>query len=403
MKNSLSGGSLIWSQAVNGSSVVGEWPTRRRPSQSGSGPVMEMTMNGVAKVGAGLAGALGALVLGLVVLAGGTGSSIAAQGAVAVSVLGQLAADECVASGPVPTLSGVQASNAETIVAAANALGAGEWGAQIALMVAYTESSLENLGPEPGNEGSLGLFQQRVAAGWGTASEEQDPTDAAGMFVERLLSVAHWQSIAPWLAAQDVQHSAFDGVPSVSNHGSSVVGGNYKANWTRAGTFLAAVTALADNMDCGGENGAVPAGPGSSFGLPAGYAIPSVATPAETVAITYAISKLGDAYVWGAAGPASFDCSGLTMMAWAQAGVSLEHYTGDQMLEGTPVDGVGTISPGDLVLIPGTDGTLANPGHVGLYLGDGLVLSATDPAQGVIVQTWANFTAGGLSGIRHVG
>ena len=137
--------------------------------------------------------------------------------------------------------------------------------------------------------------------------------------------------------------------------------------------------------------------------MPAGYAIPPDATPAETLAITYAISKLGDAYVWGAAGPASFDCSGLTMMAWAQAGVALAHYTGDQMHEGTAVDGFGAISPGDLVLIPGSDGTLANPGHVGLYIGDGLVLSATDPEQGVIVQTWANFTAGGLSGIRHLG
>ena len=145
-------------------------------------------MYGAAKVGAGVAGACGALVLGLVVLAGGTGSSVAAQGAVAVTVLGQLAADECVASGPVPSLSGAQATNAETIVAAALTLGAGEEGAQIALMVAYTESSLENLGPELGNDGSLGLFQQRVAAGWGTASEEEDPTDAAGMFVERLLT-----------------------------------------------------------------------------------------------------------------------------------------------------------------------------------------------------------------------
>ena len=84
--------------------------------------------------------------------------------------------------------------------------------------------------------------------------------------------------------------------------------------------------------------------------------------------------------MWGAAGPASFDCSGLTMMAWAQAGVALAHYTGDQLHEGTAVDGFGAISPGDLVLIPGSEGTLANPGHVGLYIGDGLVLSATDPA-----------------------
>jgi cell wall-associated NlpC family hydrolase len=358
-------------------------------------------MYGVVKVGAGATGAFGAFVLALVVLAGGTGPSIAAQGA--ASVLGQLGQDECVASGAVPSLSLAQADNAETIVAAAEALGAGEQGAQIALMVADTESSLENLGPELGNDGSLGLFQQRVAAGWGTASEEQDPTDAAGMFVERLVTVAHWQSMAPWVAAQDVQGSAFNGVPSASNNASSVLGGNYEANWARAGTMLTAITALADSMDCGAEIGAEPAGPASAFGLPEGYAIGSEASAAETVVITYAISKLGDAYVWGAAGPDRFDCSGLTMMAWAQAGVTLLHYTGDQMHEGTPVAGYGAISPGDLVLIPGTDGTLADPGHVGIYIGDGLVLSATDPAQGVIVQTWANFTAGGLSGIRHLG
>ncbi len=360
-------------------------------------------MYGAAKMGAGVAGVCGALVLGLVVLAGGTGSSVAAQGAVGTTVLGQLAQDECVVSGPVPSLSAMQAANAETIVAAALALGAGDQGAQIALMVADTESSLENLGPELSNDGSLGLFQQRAAAGWGTASEEEDPTDAAGMFVERLLSVPRWQSIAPWVAAQDVQNSAFNGVPSPSNHGSPVVGGNYMANWTPAGMYLAAIAGLADSMDCGAEIGAEPADPASSFGLPTGYAIPPGATPAETLVIDYAISKLGDAYVWGAAGPASFDCSGLTMMAWAQAGVVLAHYTGDQLHEGTAVDGFGAISPGDLVLIPGSEGTLANPGHVGLYIGDGLVLSATDPEQGVIVQTWANFTAGGLSGIRHLG
>ena len=76
-----------------------------------------------------------------------------------------------------------------------------------------------------------------------------------------------------------------------------------------------------------------PARPGS-FGLPKGYTVPSDATRGETLAISYAISKLGDAYVWGAAGPASFDCSGLTMMAWRQAGVALAHYTGDQFARG---------------------------------------------------------------------
>ncbi len=347
--------------------------------------------SGAKGAGVGIAGALLALVLGLVILAGGTGSSAAAQGAAAVSVLGQLQQNECVATGPVPTLSAAQASNAETIVAAADALGAGGKGAQIALMTAYTESGLNNLGPESGNDGSLGLFQQRASQGWGTPAQEQDPTDATGMFIGHLLAVPGWQSIPPWVAAQDVQNSAFSG------------GSNYEANWTLAGTFLTAITGLSNAQNCGGENGAVPAGPASQYGLPTGYTIPSNATPAETLAVTYAISKLGDACVWGAAGPTAFDCSGLTMMAWAQAGVTLDHYTGDQINEGTPVAGYATISPGDLVLIPGSDGTLANPGHVGIYIGYGLVLSAVDPQQGVIVQTWANFVAGGLSGIRHLG
>jgi cell wall-associated NlpC family hydrolase len=336
-------------------------------------------MGDAVKVGAGVVGVLVSFIVGLLILAGGTNGETGSAGAI------------CAPTGPVPTLSASQASNAEIVVASAESFGAGDRGAQIALMTAYTESSLENIGSEPDNDGSLGLFQQRAAAGWGTPAEEQDPTEATSLFIGRLLAVPDWQSIAPWVAAQDVQRSAFDG------------GSNYEANWTLAGTFLTVITALTDTQVCGGVNGAEPAGPASSYGLPLGYAIPTNATPAETLAITYAISKLGDAYVWGAAGPNSFDCSGLTMMAWAQAGVPLDHFTGDQINEGFPVDGYAAISPGDLVLIPGSDGTLANPGHVGIYIGYGLVLSATDPEQGVIVQTWANFTAGRISGIRQLG
>jgi peptidoglycan DL-endopeptidase CwlO len=336
-------------------------------------------MGGALKVGMALAALCVALVLGLVILAGGTGSSATAP------------PEGCVATSAVPTLNEAQSGNAETIVGVVEALGAGERGAQIALMTAYTESTLENLGPEPGNDGSLGLFQQRVAAGWGTAAQELDPAEATNLFVEHLETVANWQSIEPWMAAQDVQHSSF------------ADGSNYEANWSRAGSLLAAISGLSAGEDCGGTGGAQPAGPPSRFGLPVGYTIPTDATPAEVLAITYAISKLGDAYVWGAAGPSAFDCSGLTMMAWAHAGVTLDHYTVDQLSEGSPVASSSAISPGDLVLIPGSDGTVADPGHVGLYIGDALVLSAVDPEQGVIVQTWANFTAGGLSGIRHIG
>jgi len=138
-------------------------------------------------------------------------------------------------------------------------------------------------------------------------------------------------------------------------------------------------------------------------GLPTNYVIPADATAVETVAITYALQQLGKPYLWGGVGPNAFDCSGLTMMAWTQAGVTLLHYTGDQFNEGTPVSSYVDISPGDLVLVPGSDGTVANPGHVGLYLGDGLVESAVDVQYGIIVQPYSYFVSGGLSGFRHVG
>lgn len=153
---------------------------------------------------------------------------------------------------------------------------------------------------------------------------------------------------------------------------------------------------------CGQLAGAEPAGPSTRYGLPVGYTIPADADEAEFVAVQYALAELGKPYVWGAAGPDAFDCSGLTMEAWAAAGVNLAHYTVDQLTEGTPVTDPGSMEPGDLVLIPGSDGTLAAPGHVGIYLGDGLVESAVDPAEGVIVQTWVAFTGGGLSGVRHI-
>jgi cell wall-associated NlpC family hydrolase len=121
------------------------------------------------------------------------------------------------------------------------------------------------------------------------------------------------------------------------------------------------------------------------------------------MAVTYALAQLGKPYLWGGTGPAAYDCSGLAMMAWARAGVTLLHYTGDQIHEGSAVASYATIAPGDLVLVPGSDGTILNPGHVGLYIGEGLVESAVDVQYGIIIQPYAQFVSGGLSGIRHVG
>ena len=168
-------------------------------------------------------------------------------------------------------------------------------------------------------------------------------------------------------------------------------------------TSTTTTSATAANANCGASSLAtLPSSPVMIDGLPTNYVIPADATTVETVAITYALAQLGKPYLWGGSGPDVFDCSGLTMMAWAQAGVALLHYTGDQIGEGTAVPS-SDISPGDLVLVPGSDGTNSNPGHVGMYLGNGLVESAVDVQYGIIVQSYSAFVGGGLSGIRHVG
>ena len=88
--------------------------------------------------------------------------------------------------------------------------------------------------------------------------------------------------------------------------------------------------------------------------------------------IAFAQAQIGKPYQWGAAGPGTFDCSGLTLMAWAQAGVNLLHYTGFQWAETSRVP-LGQLQPGDLVFY-GVDGPDSH--HVGLYIGNDLMIDA---------------------------
>jgi peptidoglycan DL-endopeptidase CwlO len=96
-------------------------------------------------------------------------------------------------------------------------------------------------------------------------------------------------------------------------------------------------------------------------------------------ALRWALTRVGDPYVWGAAGPDSFDCSGLVVWAYAHLGISLEHYTGDLWNEGEHISR-SQLEPGDLVFF------FADIGHVGIYVGDGLMVDAPTFGQDVQVQ-----------------
>lgn len=90
------------------------------------------------------------------------------------------------------------------------------------------------------------------------------------------------------------------------------------------------------------------------------------------IALEYAKAQLGEPYVFGASGPSSWDCSGLTMAAWAQAGVSLPHSSRQQYYQGPQISR-SQLQPGDLVFF------YSDIHHVGLYAGNGMVLHAPKP------------------------
>jgi cell wall-associated NlpC family hydrolase len=103
-------------------------------------------------------------------------------------------------------------------------------------------------------------------------------------------------------------------------------------------------------------------------------------------ALRFAEEKLGDPYVWGAAGPSSFDCSGLVLWSYAQVGISLDHFTGDQWNEGEHISR-SQLQPGDLVFF------FADISHVGMYVGNGLMIDAPTFGQPVQIQPvfWSAF------------
>jgi len=101
-----------------------------------------------------------------------------------------------------------------------------------------------------------------------------------------------------------------------------------------------------------------------------------VGDTAGVQALRFALTRIGDAYVWGAAGPSAFDCSGLVVWSFAQIGISLPHFTGDLWSSGVHV-ARSQLEPGDLVFF------FASLSHVGIYIGNGLMIDA--PTWGIPV------------------
>lgn len=351
--------------------------------------------------------------LSLAIFAGAAGQSVGATTTAA--------AETCMTRGPVSGLNQVQARNARLIVAGAQqtaARGGADASAQsaaelVALVAAATESTLHNYAnptvplseevpndgdpPSGGNLDSVGLFQERSS--WGPLTARMDPLAATRTFVQRLMRVPSWLTTPPSIDAQAVEVSAYPG-----RYAAFEAPARQWLQEIQAGTGTTAATRGRSALAQCGADGLPPAAVGHipAGSIPAGYTIPPTATEPERIAVTFALAQLGKPYVFGAAGPNAYDCSGLTMAAWAAAGVSLDHYTVSQWHQGTSVFHPTQLSPGDLILIPGADGTLhpPDPQHVGMYIGKGYVIEA--PQTGDVVKIVPLTEFGPVVAMRHI-
>ncbi len=330
------------------------------------------------------------------------------------------------------TLDAEQMANAQTIVSVVAGRHLPVFAAVVAEATAYTESSLHNSATQSDHD-SEGLFQQRVSIY--TEAVAIDPVKATNAFLVRLLAVSNWQTNGVGIDAQTVQisHHPQRYQPNATL-AQQLVGQFWSAAVAAAGPAPtgspspgAASTTPADGSGpaiCAGGGGAIPGGGGGVAGkivaphgnnvagtttIPAGFVISGSAK--GHLAVSFALKQLGKPYVFAAAGPNAFDCSGLTMAAWAAAGVALPHLAAGQTAYGTaePTD-LSQAVGGDLVMIPGADGTAANPGHVGMVAGyvdekDGRhLLLVQAPMTGLSVElTEATRWSGQITNVRHIG
>ena len=343
-----------------------------------------------AAVAAALAGLFATVILiPVVILGGGSGGgSVAAAAGVAANAAntgGQCTYTPASGGGAVAagiTLIASQQQNAGTAVALAKQRDLPAQASTDILAAGMQESSLTNL--DHGDRDSLGWLQQRPSQGWGTAAQIMDPVYAAGKFLDKLITIANWQTLPPGTAIQAVQIS----------------GG--AAAYTRWAPMAAALAASL----LGDPSVALACAPGGSGSGP-GQA------PNATIATVLARARgaLGVPYCFDggtATGPShgdggmgcggqtvGFDCSGLALYSYAGAGVQLDHSAAGQYSSpaGTHVP-ITQVEPGDLVFLS-SDGTAAAIHHVAIIWsttgnpdGSGQIIEAQDFNVPIHLRDW---------------
>ncbi|MEV0430583.1 C40 family peptidase [Micromonospora sp. NPDC050495] len=360
--------------------------------------------------------ALAAAVIAVVVLcAGGIGALFTGGGTASAACSTTVGPDghplaSVIAVSP-PPLGGVagwtsdQVANAAVVVDVGAQRAVPPRGWVIALATAMQESTLRNL--PGGDRDSVGLFQQRPSQGWGAPARLRDPHYAAAAFYQALLAVDGWQAMALTDAAQAVQRSAHPGAYARWED-DAIALVRVLTGGAPAGPVATDLEQAMSNPMClfdGGDGH-----PGSErVPLPAGFAPPAGTPPRVGAAVGWALAQLGTPYTFGGDCTAPHsgvparqcDCSSLVQQAYAAAGIGLPRTTRKQVDAGVPVTDWRDLRAGDLLFIPGSRGSVARPGHVGMYLGQGLIVQA--PHSGDVVKiTHLSAWSSQLAAVRRV-
>jgi len=287
-----------------------------------------------------------------------------------------------------------QIGNAATIVTVGAALNVPGRGWVIAVATAMQESTLVNT--PGGDRDSVGLFQQRPSQGWGSPEQLLDPVYAAGRFYAGLLTVPGWQILPLTDAAQAVQHSATpDAYAKWETDATAMVSGLTAGSGQPTPPSLRPCSTTCRSPANAPSSDTAPAeacGPiEGPTGVPSSFSLPPDTPAAVAIAIGWALQQLGTPYSYGgdctdphSGNPARrCDCSSLVQQAYHAAGITLPRTAAAQSRTGIPVHTPEQLRPGDLLFVAGSDGTAENPGHVGLYIGDQLIVEAPHPGASV--------------------
>lgn len=222
---------------------------------------------------------------------------------------------------------------------------------------------------------SIGLFQQRNV-GWGTVEQRMDARASAGMFLNALAKY-DWRNMDPGEACASVQQPRSDLRYKYGQRmeEATVLVRAFRQGQSGTGPApipqgISAVEGTINAVVPGSGTTQTPSGPGEIAGSVTGKP-----NPDSEDAVRVAMMQLGKPYIWGARGPAGFDCSGLTQYAYRSIGLDIGANTYEQMTRGRSIP-ASQIQRGDLIF--------PHSGHVVIWMGDGTILHA--PQSGDVVK-----------------